>query len=42
MFDDKKQLLTNKDLPLSAIAHVILDKRHQHFVVIQKIVSCRK
>ena len=37
MFDDKEQLLTNKDLPLPAIAHVILDKRYQHFVVIQKI-----
>ena len=33
MFDDKEQLLTNKDLPLPAIAHVILDKRYQHFVV---------
>ena len=37
MFDEKEQLLTNKDLPLPAIAHVILDKRYQHFVVIQKI-----
>ena len=37
MFDDKEQLLTNKDIPLPAIAHVILDKRYQHFVVIQKI-----
>ena len=37
MFDDKKQLLTNKDLPFPAIAHVVLDKRYQHFVVIQKI-----
>ena len=37
MFDDKRQLLTNKELPLPAIAHVILDKRYQHFVVIQKI-----
>ena len=42
MFDDKKQLLTNKDLPFPAIANVILDKRYQHFVVIQKIVSYRK
>ena len=37
IFDDKKQLLTKKDLLLLAIAHVILDKRYQHFVVIQKI-----
>lgn len=37
MFDNKKQLLTNKDLPFPAIAHVVLDKRYQHFVVIQKI-----
>ena len=37
MFDDKEQLLTNKDIPLLAIAHVIFDKRYQHFVVIQKI-----
>ena len=37
MFDDKEQLLTNKDIPFPAIAHVILDKRYQHFVVIQKM-----
>ena len=37
IFDDKKQLITNKDLPPPAIAHVILDKSYQHFVVIQKI-----
>lgn len=38
MFDDKRQLLTNKELPLPAIiAHVVLDKRYQHFAVIQKI-----
>lgn len=39
MFDNKEQLLTNKDLPLPAIAHVVLDKRYQHFVVIQKITN---